>query len=119
MRKSWTASRNQWIFSKKNTSVFFFLYMSIGLQMIEANRNEVSDNSSKEKTTMSQDVLPITGLTIGGISPDVIVCGDPDRATKIAGFLDDAQLLADLREYRSFLGHHEDLPEADPSLPRE
>lgn len=59
---------------------------------------------------MSVDILPITGLPVGGISPDVIVCGDPARASKIAEFLQDARLLADQREYRSFIGTYEGLP---------
>jgi uridine phosphorylase len=48
--------------------------------------------------------LPITGLPIGGVSPDVIVCGDPRRADLVAGFLQDVWLLADQREYRSYYG---------------
>jgi uridine phosphorylase len=59
---------------------------------------------------MSAELLPITGLTIGGISPDVIVCGDPGRASKITEFLQDARLLADQREYRSFIGTFDGLP---------
>lgn len=59
---------------------------------------------------MSTEVLPITGLTIGGISPNVIVCGDPARATKIAETLQGARLLADQREYRSYTGEFNGLP---------
>lgn len=59
---------------------------------------------------MSTEVLPITGLTVGGISPNVIVCGDPARASKIAGNLQDARLLADQREYRTFTGNYNGLP---------
>ena len=59
---------------------------------------------------MSTELLPITGLAIGGISPDVIVCGDPARATKIADTLQDTRLLADQREYRSFIGLYAGLP---------
>ena len=59
---------------------------------------------------MSAKILPIMGLAVGGISPDVIVCGDPARASKIAEFLQDARLLADQREYRSFIGTYEGLP---------
>jgi uridine phosphorylase len=58
---------------------------------------------------MSGKVLPLTGLTIGGISPNVIVCGDPGRATKIAETFKDARLLTDQREYRSYTGHYHDL----------
>jgi uridine phosphorylase len=59
---------------------------------------------------MSGKILPLTGLTVGGISPNVIVCGDPARATKIAETLKDASLLSDQREYRSYSGHYNDLP---------
>lgn len=59
---------------------------------------------------MGVEMLPITGLAIGGISPDVIVCGDPARATKIADFLQDATQLADQREYRSYHGSYKGLP---------
>ncbi len=48
--------------------------------------------------------LPHIGLTAGSVSPDVIVCGDPGRATHIAEQLDGATLLGELREYRSYRG---------------
>lgn len=48
--------------------------------------------------------LPITGLPKGQVSPSVIVCGDPARAERIAGLLDDAALLSDRREYRAYKG---------------
>lgn len=48
--------------------------------------------------------LPITGLVVGEVSPAVVVCGDPDRATKIAGHLQDAELLTQQREYRAYRG---------------
>lgn len=50
--------------------------------------------------------LPITGLPTGQVSPDVIVCGDPARAERIAGFLEEAALLSDRREYRAYRGRH-------------
>jgi len=59
---------------------------------------------------MSEKLLPHIGLAIGVISPDVIVCGDPGRASKIADSLEDARLLADQREYRSFIGTLDGLP---------
>ena len=59
---------------------------------------------------MGQKKLPLTDLPVGNISADVIVCGDPGRATKIAAFLEDAALLADKREYRSFNGLYEGHP---------
>lgn len=53
---------------------------------------------------MTIPILPITGIAVGGISPDVLVCGDPRRADAIAGMLREPRLLADQREYRSYLG---------------
>ncbi len=50
------------------------------------------------------DKLPHIGLTVDSVSPDVLVCGDPGRATRIAAYLKDAQLLSELREYRSYQG---------------
>lgn len=48
--------------------------------------------------------LPITGLVVGEVSPAVIVCGDPARASKISAQLADTTLLTDQREYRAFRG---------------
>lgn len=53
---------------------------------------------------MTENFLPITGLAVGSVSADVIVCGDPNRATKISQRLTDAKLLSDRREYRVFQG---------------
>jgi uridine phosphorylase len=64
-------------------------------------------NSNKQ---MSIEVLPITGLPVGSISSNVIVCGDPARAEKIAETLQGTVQIADLREYLSFLGTYKDLP---------
>lgn len=54
--------------------------------------------------------LPITGLPVGGVSPAVITCGDPARASRIAAAMDGAQLLAEKREYRAFRGTYHGLP---------
>jgi uridine phosphorylase len=54
---------------------------------------------------MREKTLPLTGLPIGGVSPHVLVCGDPQRASNIATYLENAELLAERREYRSFLGY--------------
>jgi uridine phosphorylase len=56
---------------------------------------------------MSEFVLPITGLPMGQISPSVIVCGDPGRASRIAERLDDARVLSDRREYRAYQGRYQ------------
>lgn len=54
--------------------------------------------------------LPITGLVVGEVSPAVVVCGDPDRATKMAGHLQDAELLTQQREYRAYRGLFSGVP---------
>jgi uridine phosphorylase len=48
--------------------------------------------------------LPITGLTVGSVPAAVLVCGDPDRATKTAASFDEASLLSERREYRAYRG---------------
>ncbi len=59
---------------------------------------------------MSKQKLPHIGLEKGSIGPDVLVCGDPGRATRMAEQLDNAVLLADQREYRSYHGLYRDQP---------
>jgi uridine phosphorylase len=48
--------------------------------------------------------LPHTNLIPGSIPTAVITCGDPARATEIAGRLDEHVLLAEQREYRTYVG---------------
>ncbi|HNS39599.1 MAG TPA: nucleoside phosphorylase [Promineifilum sp.] len=57
---------------------------------------------------MTTNYLPITGLPVGGVSPSVIVCGDPERADRIAARLADSVLLSHKREYRAHLGRYGD-----------
>ena len=59
---------------------------------------------------MSKQVLPITRLIVGDVSADVLVCGDPGRADKIAARLQDAVLLSDHREYRAYRGTYQGYP---------
>ncbi len=59
---------------------------------------------------MTNKIFPITGLLVGSVSEDVIVCGDPDRATQISRRLTEATLLSDRREYRIFKGLYEQRP---------
>lgn len=56
--------------------------------------------------------LPITGLAIGNVPPAVLVCGDPERATKTATFLEQATLLSEQREYRCYCGDYGGMPVA-------
>ena len=59
---------------------------------------------------MALTELPITGLPVGGVSPRVIVCGDPARADRIAEQLDAPQLLSHKREYRAHRGVYRGVP---------
>ena len=59
---------------------------------------------------MNYETLPITGLAVGKVSPAVIVCGDPARATQASGYLTDAVLLSERREYRAYNGRFEGMP---------
>ncbi len=60
--------------------------------------------------TMPLTELPITGLPVGGVSPRVVVCGDPARADSIAERLDAPRLLSHKREYRAYSGEYERVP---------
>ena len=51
--------------------------------------------------------LPITRIPVGSVSPAVLVCGDPGRATRIATYLDNAELLSDHREYHLYRGRYQ------------
>jgi uridine phosphorylase len=59
---------------------------------------------------MSITELPITGLPFGGVSPHVVVCGDPARADRIAERLDESSLLSHKREYRAHRGSYRGVP---------
>ncbi len=59
---------------------------------------------------MAGQVLPLTGLEVGQVHPAVLVCGDPDRATRIANRLADSTLLSEKREYRAYNGRFQQLP---------
>jgi uridine phosphorylase len=47
---------------------------------------------------------------MGSITPAVVVCGDPGRATKIAARLQNAALLSERREYRAYQGTFQGVP---------
>ncbi len=42
--------------------------------------------------------------------PLVIVCGEPDRANRIAALFDDAEMVSENREYRVFTGNYKGKP---------
>ncbi|MEF1250305.1 nucleoside phosphorylase [Vibrio owensii] len=47
---------------------------------------------------------PHIGVDSTQIAPRVIVCGEPDRANRIAALFDNAELVSENREYRVFTG---------------
>lgn len=53
------------------------------------------------------NVMPTTGIPVNGISPLVIVCGNPFRAEHIANKLADAEEVSFSREYRTFNGKYQ------------
>lgn len=59
---------------------------------------------------MTNKQLPITKLTIGSVSPSVLVCGDPARAQQIASYLEKTEELVFQREYYVCQGLYQDTP---------
>lgn len=53
---------------------------------------------------------PHIGVDETQISPLVIVCGEPDRANRIAALFDDAEMVSENREYRVFTGNYKGKP---------
>ncbi len=53
---------------------------------------------------MSTKLLPHTKLAVGSVTPTVLVCGDPERARRVAAYLEKPQLLAKWREYVTYRG---------------
>jgi uridine phosphorylase len=53
---------------------------------------------------MAVSHLPLTGLPRRGLARVAIVCGDPARATAVAGFLEQPELVSERREYRAWQG---------------
>ncbi len=49
-------------------------------------------------------VQPITGLRPGQVAPYVFLCGDPARVPRIAAHFEQAETVADVREYRVLTG---------------
>lgn len=56
------------------------------------------------------NIVPIIDIPYDRISKRVLVCGDPKRAEKIAGRLEDAQVVAKSREYWTFNGSYKGTP---------
>lgn len=54
--------------------------------------------------------LPITTIPRTGLPGHALVVGDPDRATAVAGLLDDSVLIGQNREYRSYRGGWRGVP---------
>ena len=62
------------------------------------------------KTRVPEDSrLPVLGFRAGDLPRRVLVVGDPDRAKKAAGHLQDVKELGRTREYVSFSGRHHDV----------
>lgn len=49
---------------------------------------------------------PHIGVDETQVAPRVIVCGEPDRANRIAALLDNAEIMSENREYRVFTGRY-------------
>ena len=58
------------------------------------------------------DILPLTGIPVRGLPPNVLVCGDPERARKIAGHFDTFETLSLWREYHTYRGVFQGMPVA-------
>ncbi|ANU39263.1 nucleoside phosphorylase [Vibrio scophthalmi] len=53
---------------------------------------------------------PHIGVDATQVAPLVIVCGEPDRANRIASLFDEAQMVSENREYRLFSGQYQGVP---------
>lgn len=53
-----------------------------------------------------KDFLPILKTSIENINKKAVVCGDPERAEKIAAHLSEAEEISYNREYRLFNGFY-------------
>lgn len=57
-----------------------------------------------------EKIVPIIDIPYGKIAPRVLVCGDPNRAEKIASRLDNMEVVAKSREYWTFNGTYKGVP---------
>lgn len=55
-------------------------------------------------------IIPIIDIPYNTIAPRVIVCGDPARAERIAGRLDDVTVVAKSREFWTYNGTYKGVP---------
>ncbi|MDG2721966.1 nucleoside phosphorylase, partial [Vibrio parahaemolyticus] len=49
---------------------------------------------------------PHIGVDETQVAPLVVVCGEPDRANRIAALFYDAEMVSENREYRVFTGNY-------------
>ncbi len=47
-------------------------------------------------------------IHVAQVAPRIVVCGEPNRANRIASLLNNAELVAENREYRLFSGEFEE-----------
>ncbi len=59
---------------------------------------------------MKDKIVPIIDIPYDTIAERVIVCGDPNRAEKIASRLDNVELVAKSREYWTYNGSYKGVP---------
>lgn len=59
---------------------------------------------------MKDKIVPIIDIPYNTIAERVIVCGDPNRAEKIASRLDNVELVAKSREYWTYNGTYKGIP---------
>ncbi len=63
-----------------------------------------------DKSTASQDVNQYcTRIKSGDVGKYVLLPGDPDRVDRIAGYLDEVELVADNREFKTIRGIYQDI----------
>lgn len=58
----------------------------------------------------NEKVIPIIDVPYGKIAPRVIVCGDPERAKTISQRLDNVEVVAQSREYWTYVGEYKGVP---------
>lgn len=57
-----------------------------------------------------EKIIPIIDIPYNTIAPRVLVCGDPNRAEKIASRLEDVQVVGKAREFWTFNGRYKGVP---------